>query len=134
MYLKNVVFQLIQWRGNKQKVASPPCLTHNSLHRCTEPFGGLHLLWLGPRHPDHQEPEHHKITRMQIQSRITTRRYMIETCICGVRWPEMYNNILISISCRKLLDKIINMCILHNRFYYISLPSKDEKIVPMYRW
>ena len=104
VYLKNVVFQLIQWRGNKQKVESPPYLTHNSLHRCTEPFDGLHLSWLGPRHPDHQEPEHHKITRMQIQSRITTHRCMIETCIFEVRWPEMYNDILMSVSCEKLLD------------------------------
>ena len=133
MYLKNVAFQLTQLRGNIQKVGSPPCLTHNSLHRCTEPFDGLHLSWLGPLHPDHQEPEHHKITRMQIQSRITKHRCMIETCICGVRWPEMYNDILISIPCQKL-TYIINMCIVHNRFYYISLPSKDEKRVPMYRW
>ena len=67
------------------KVDGEPCLMHNLLHRCIGLFDGLHLSWLGPRHPDHQEPEHHRITRMQIQSRIATHRCMIETCICGAR-------------------------------------------------
>ena len=128
VYLKNVVFQLIQWRGNKQKVENPPCLTHNSLHRCTEPFGGLHLSQLGPLHHDHQEPEHHKITRMQIQSRITTRRCTIETCICGVRQPEMHNDIFISITCQKLLD--INMWVIYNRFYIFHYLRRAKKQCP----